>query len=92
MYEKLAIHRVEAMKDSMNQLSQRGVEQLGTVKYNSRQRGQASSHLSLLHTPAAKRQSKDRSQDWEVELSRPLDLQRLFFLQIDFKTCQYFAF
>lgn len=63
MYEKPAIHRVEHAKDSMNQLSQRGVEQLGTVKYSSRHRGQASSHFSLLHTPAANTHMKRQCQD-----------------------------
>lgn len=46
---------VELMKVTMNQRSQRGLAQLGTVKNSSRQRGQAVTHFTLLQTPAAGR-------------------------------------
>lgn len=54
---------VEVTKETMNHLSQRVLAQLGTVKNNSRHRGQANSHLILLQHPARERDGGRRKEE-----------------------------
>lgn len=54
MYEKAAIHSVEEANVTMNHFSQRGLLQLGTVKYNTKLRGQVNAHFTVSSLPAGK--------------------------------------
>lgn len=74
----MAIQRVEATKVTMNQRSQRGSTQLGTVQYSRKDRGQENSHLARSQRP-----SVDRSGN-QISTELPLRQQNNIY-------CDYFT-